>query len=264
MSFRDSIKLISPPWLAGRVTERIGYAVGLVLDATNDQIREGVRARMPGEGTPDALPFIGNDRQIDRGPRESADSYAARLREAFDTWRAAGSARAMLGQLRAYFLGTASPPPIRIVSDRSVWHTIDNVTGIVTKYVPGSGLRNWRWDAFSSSLASPPGSPRWWRAWVVIDSSSGPWEPWYLGDPNVSLGDGHTLGSTATVEEVTSIRKIVRKWRPANAHLVNVIVTFDAALFDTGNAPGAPMPDGDYDDYAARTLDAAFWEGASE
>lgn len=256
MGFRDSFARISPPWLAEDVSSRINYALGVVLDAMSDRVREGVRARMPGVGTPDALPFIGNDRQIDRGPSESATGYAARLTRAFDSWRVAGNARELLAQTRAYFL--PSPPPIRIVNDRSVWHSIDPTTGEVTRSI--ASPPNWTWDDDASSATPTPASPRWWRAWLVIDSSAGPWRQWFYGEPGVTFGSGLTWGSTATEEEVQSIRRVVAKWKPAHAH-ARVILTFAAGLFEASDAPGSPMPSQDYDAYENRSRDAAYWEG---
>lgn len=258
-TFRDSIRSIAPPWLLDPVGELVLWTAGAMPDVLNEWVRQGVRARMPGAGTPTALPFLGADRQIERGPEESDESYAARIRRAFDSWRIAGSPFELLAQLRAFFL--PSPPPLRIVSDRSVWHTIDPTSGAVTKII--TSPRNWAWDALSSSASTPPGSPRWWRAWAIIDSSAGPWEQWFLGEPNVALGGGRTLGSTATEEEVASVRRIVRRWKPANVHIVNVIVTFTASLYEATDPPGAPMPAEDHDLYENRAVDAAFWEGVT-
>lgn len=252
MTIRDSFEVISPPWLTKRVAKRIGWTIGLALDGYRELVREGVKARMPGVGSADALPLIGADRQIERGPTESEESYAARLSGAFDTWRVMGNPRPLLEQLRAYFL--PSPPPIRIVSDRAVWHEIDPTTAAVTR--TRTSPVNWIWDTYS---AGP--TPRWWRGWVVIDSSAGPWSQWLIGEPGVLLGDGHTIGSTATVEEIESIRRIVRRCKPANVHVMNVCVTFDATLFRASNAPGGSMPNGNFDDYANRPTDAAYWEG---
>lgn len=258
MTLRDGFRLISPPWLTRRVGERLQWTIGLALDGYAEAVREGIKARMPGVGTPEALPRIGNDRQIDRGPSESDESYAARLSAAFDTWRVAGNPAPLLEQLRAYFLPT--PPPIRVVCDRSVWHEIDPTSSVVTRTKPT--VPNWVWDTHAVHASPAPGAPRWWRGWVIIDSSAGPWSQWLLGEPGVALGDGHTLGSTATVEEVLSIQRIVRRWKPAHVHAVHVIVTFDASLFEATNPAGAPMPSEDYEDFASRAADAAYWEGA--
>jgi hypothetical protein len=248
MSLRDSIASTLVPFLAGRIAYRLQWSIALALDADWALLREGIKARMPGVGTPQALGYIGADRLIDRGPSEPAANYATRLSGAFDTWRGAGNPHKLLEQLRAYFL--PDPHAIRVVSNASVWHEIDPTTEEITR----TKASNWIWDAFTAT-------PRWWRGWVVIDSSAGPWTQWFIGDPDVFLGDGHTLGSTATVSQVLDVKRIVRRWKPQHVHAMHIIVTFDASLFQASDAPGAPMPSGDYADSDNRSPDAAYWGG---
>lgn len=228
-TFRDAIKSISVGWLAAPVVgEKVGYAIGIVLDAVSDGLKAGVRVRFPGAGTDEALPAIGRDRQIERGPNEDATAYAARLRVHLDTWSRAGSAGAMLEQLRHYF--TPSFIPIRVVSSKADWHEIDPGTGVVTKT---ANQANWTWDSHTD---------RWWRAWPILDSSGGPWTPDLWGDPG-NWGDGGTWGSNATLTEVNQIRSIVAKWKPAHAAIPSIIMIFNATHFERTDAK-PPNPDG--------------------
>lgn len=228
------------------------WTIGLILDGAHDMLVDGVLARFPGYGTTEALPHIGNDRLIDRGPTEPDVGYASRLSRAFDTWRNAGGPYALLDNLRAYFEPT--PIPVRVVSDRNVWHEIDPVTAEVTR--TKASLFNWIWDPYSLLPA-----PRWWRGWVIIDASDGRWTQWLVGDPDIFVGDGHTVGSTATIGEVASVRRIVRRFKPAHMHCVNVIIAFTPTIFLPTDPPGAPMPDGDYDQLSSRSTDAIYWQG---
>lgn len=250
MSFRDAIQRFTVPWLLERVGRRVLFATSILFDALQDRVRQGIRARMPGEGTPTALPYLGSDRSIERGPTESSESYAARLRLALPTWQRAGTAPAMLEQLRAYFLPT--PPPLRAVSNSATWHEIDPVTAVVTKTKVSPS--NWVWDAFAAV-------PRWWRGWVVIDSSAGPWTTWQAGTGKKCGDPTLTCGSTATPQEVSAIRKLVTKWKPANVHALNIILTFDALDLLPGNAPGVDMPDGDWDSIFNRKRPGCYWQG---
>lgn len=262
MTIRDSFSRGLPPWLLRRVAGRLLWSVGLILDTKNELTRQGVKARMPGVGTPTALPAIGDDRLIDRGPEEPEDNYALRLSSAFDTWRSAGNAIRLLENLRAYFL--PNPLPLRLVSDRSVWHQIDQTTGIVTRQKGDDlGADNWHWDPFAAG--SPPF--RWWRGWVIIDASA-MWTQWLVGElpigSGVIVGDGHTVGSTATPEQVASIRRIVRRFKPAHAHVYSIIVTFVDGLFSQHKQlTDAPMPNGNYHRLENRSTDAIYWQGAS-
>lgn len=248
MAFRDSILAISPPWLLGRVGEGIQYAEGIVIDGLMQWAIEGVKASMPGVGTPDALYLIGRDMLIDRGPHEVDDHYAERLQGAVDSHRVKGSGPELLRQLAAWFSPSVATP-IRLVSNRAVWHEIDLTTLIVTKTNVGT---NWTWDAYAGI--------RWWRGWVILDSSAGPWTADLWDDTDDSLwGDGGTWGSDATVDEVAQLHRIVDKWKPAHITCVNIIVTFGATLFERADA-SPPNPDGTSETSLWRTgYNANFW-----
>ena len=122
------------PWLLRSVSHRLIWNVALVLDASKEKAKQGTLARFPGVGTPDALPAIGRDRLIERGPTESDTSYSERLASAFDTWRTAGNAHTLLRGLLAYFSPGALP--IRVVSEMGEWHEINPSTGVVTRTRP--------------------------------------------------------------------------------------------------------------------------------
>jgi hypothetical protein len=250
MPFRESIFEISPPWLAeeGGIAEAIQYAEGITIDAIGDWMIESVKASMPGEGTPDALYLIGRDMQIDRGPNETDDHYIDRLRRAVDSHRVKGSGPELLKQLLAWFSPSVATP-LRLVSNAAVWHEIDLVTEVVTKTVVGT---NWTWDSYTPT--------RWWRGWVIIDSSVGPWtvDIWDL----VGLwGDGGTWGSDATVDEIAQLRRIIDRWKPAHITCMNIIVTFTATNFEVADA-SPPNPSGTSDTPAWRLgYNAIFWTG---
>lgn len=120
-------------------------------------------------------------------------------------------------------------------------------------------IRNWFWD-----LSSIPGVPhKTWRGWVIIDASDGRWTQWLVGQNPITLGDGHTLGSTATTEEILSIRRIVARLKPAGGYVVNIIVTFSSTLFRPSNPPGPPMPTFNYagEVPGERATNAIYWPG---
>lgn len=247
MALRESLIAISPPWLQSFWSSRVQYGPGLALDAVAQWMLEGTKAALPGLGTPDALPYIGRDRNLDRGPNETDAAFAARLSAAFDTWATAGTAATLLQQLLVYF-APSTATPLRVVSNAAVWHDINLTTGAVTKTVAA----NWTWDALASTA--------WFRGWVIIDSSAGPWtvDLWSSTDGSV-WGDGGTWGSNASLADVTAIRSIVDKWRPANVAVPNIIVTFSNTLFlPASSAP--PNPTGTSDNPAWRVAtNAIYW-----
>lgn len=265
MTIRDSFSRGMPPWLLRAIGNRLFYSIGTVLDGVNSLLREGVKARMPGVGTPGALASIGDDRLIDRGPTEPDENYAGRLTSAFDTWRVMGNPYKLLLNLAAFF--SPSIQGLRLVSDRGVWYTLDPDTydaanpsdDCITRRrgSDDAGTTNWNWDPIAAG--APP--YRYWRGWVIIDAA-GRWSQWHVGTDGVIVGDGHTVGSTATLEEVASIRRIVRRCKPAGAHVVSIIVTFVDGIFDASKTIAtSPMPNGNYDRLDQRTTNAIYWAG---
>jgi hypothetical protein len=252
MPFRDSILAISAPSYTaeGGTAEAIQYSEGLLIDGIAQWMIEGVKASMPLVCGPDALYLSGRDMQIDRGPNETDEHYAVRLSRAVDSHRVKGSGPELCLQLLSWFSPSTSTP-IRIVSNSAVWHEINTTTEVVTKTVVGT---NWNWDTYTST--------RWWRGWVVIDASAGPWtaDVWDLVG---TWGDGGVWGSDATVGDVAAIRRIVDKWKPAHLTCVNIIVAWDATLYTTA-AASPPNPDGTANtaEWQA-TQNASFWPGVT-
>jgi hypothetical protein len=250
MPFRDSILAVSPPFLLGPIGTAVQVAEGEIIDALADWETEGVEASMPGIGTPDALYLCGIDMSMDRNPGDTDDHYAFRIQRSVDSHQVQGNGPELLRQLVAWFFPSITTP-VRLVSDSAVWHEIDEVTGVVTKTNVGN---NWTWDAFTGV--------RWWRGWVIIDSSVSPWVIDLWGDPG-DWGDGGTWGSSATLEQVSQIRRVVEQWKPANIIAKSIIVTFDASLFErTDTAP--PNVNGTGEDSVWRAAqDAIFWGGVT-
>lgn len=108
-TFRDLGRKISPPWMRKGTAEKIIYAVLIQVDALGEVLTASLKLRFPNLYSDESLPIIGRERRIRRGPRESAESYAQRLRRWLDDHPRRGNAMAMLQQLRAYFLPLRFP-----------------------------------------------------------------------------------------------------------------------------------------------------------
>lgn len=240
------------------VEERGLYAIAKTIDAKRARLRAAVKARFPGGGAPDdALGYIGRDRQILRGPEESPEAYAQRLVRYLDDWRLAGTAWAMLEQLRAFM--TPHQVRLRIYNNHGTCRTIDR-DGTRSR-VRGT---NWDWD----------GTPNAWsRFWVLIyvttDSPSQPWarcNPW--GTPGETWGMAdRTWGSTARPNEVAGVLQIIRTWKPAGSRCVFAMVVFDDTAFQPSDT-APPLPDGTWGNWSknvagvqvpARSSDAIYW-----
>lgn len=264
-SFREALVNDATPPLAEGEGRAILEVVGTMLDADVDLNRHGMAARLPSYGTDDSLAAIGRDRQIVRGFAEDAETYGLRLTRWLEAHERAGSPWEIMRQLQAYL--TPHEVRVRIVNHRGNWYTRD-ADGTQTATL---GASNWNWD----SETYPPGPDPWSRFWVILYPPTELWAPLPpLDDPSLWGGaldlPGYTIGSTATPEQVASVRKIVGDWRDEKSQCVGIIVSFDAALFDPEDAQ-PPNPDGWHGNASrviagvrtpTRSSDAIYWPGS--
>lgn len=256
-TFRDVAWRLSPARLRTWTAARHVYAfISLPLDMIAQAADDAVKARFPTECAPDALPYHGRDRGIRRGPLEGDTSYRARLLLWLQSWRGAGVGRAMLDQIAGYL--TPHRTRIRVWTQGGLLYTREADGTFTIQRVAG-----FDWDATPSL---------WSRFWVIIDSVGGvPWSrdgTW--GDGSIwGTPTNGTWGSTATIEDVQSIRNIVDDWKPAAARCESIIISFDAAAFDP-LVPGA-LPDGTWGAVSknvggvqvpTRDDRAIYWQGA--
>lgn len=254
--FRDLLAQIAPPWLSRKWGERFLYAHGLIIDGLVEHALQAMKARFPDKGPDEALSVIGRDRRIRRGFSESADSYRVRLKRWLDDWRRAGSPFAILSQIRAYLTGY--DVRIRYVNDRGTWITLDPDGTFHVRKLFG----NWDWDGQFPATAKT-------RFWIIIyPLASGLWtQSPTLGTPHVLLRDT-TVGSNATVSQVSSIRSIISEWKAAGSRCPYIIIAFDDAMFNpistswsqlltevsfSRDSSGTQLPD--------RPGDALYWSG---
>lgn len=243
-SFRLLRKFLGPSWLVrDEESELVGYSLDIVKDAFVRRLELGHYARLPqqdptGEtvAPPDALAAMGRDRRVVRGIGESSQSYAVRLRRWLDDRKQCGSPFALMKKL-AEFCGPL--PSFRTVDARGNWFSRD--ANGVESYLLNQG--NWNWD---NRPLNELGKPRWSRFWVIV-YPNGLWMPYpnNWGDTSgQSWGESsNTWGSTATHDQIDTLRGIVQDWKPAGTKNVSIIFAFDAASF----APSAPEPDGTWE-----------------
>ncbi len=246
--YRTAFKKLVPAWLADDVL----YSLGVMKDAFAERTRQGLMARWPSYAPPSALPYLARDRRIVRGINEPVATFRARLRRWLRDHRVRGNPFALMAQLRAYCNADVR---IRIVDRRGNWYALDR-DGSVSWLL---NQANWSWD--------DGGLDRWARFWVIIypTTSGEPWGPAVWG--GTGCDETTTVGTTATPEQVATVRAIIRDWKPAGTRCEWVVIAFDDASFD----PAAPEPDGHWgrwgkDDgagnYIPSRLDTArYWRG---
>lgn len=257
MGLRDLLATISPTWLATGNAEKLLYSMGLTVDALIEKADQAVKAWLPMRGTPTALPYLGDDRQIPRGLFETDDAYALRLKRAFAAWRHAGAPWGVLGQVLGYlspyglvlkYVKNYADP---ITTDTaSIWDLyaagVDPAASAPTQYTKDP--MNWNWDGYYE---------KWWRRWLILYPPStvmvnGP--KW--GDGH-KWGDGSTWGTSWIAQQGASLRAIVGRWKSGGTFVQWIIFSLDPTLFDETAAAGDPsLPDGAWGNWGRTITDA--------
>lgn len=200
VTFVNYIASISPPWLRGFFGERfVGVTNALAADKAAEAATQAIKApwlRAP-TSPDDALPFSGAERNIDRAPAETNAQYRARLVDAWRLWEQAGTEQGLKNALAPFGV----PEAAIVIKEEHDWEP-------------------------------DPGAKHWSRFWIIITGTV-PWQPVLVGGNLV--GDGSTIGSTATPLEIASVRRFVAKWKPGLAVGVFVILAFESQIVGLGN-----------------------------
>lgn len=210
LTYRDSLRKISPPWLQTGLNEKILYSIGLQIDAFGDAMVAGVKSRFPGLYSFESLPLIGRERRIRRGRTEADESYAVRLTRWLTDHRRRGGPYALLAQLHAHFAPNNFPITLVYYSGRRFQM---DVNGVVVRdhivWSPDPDTARWaRWwlfyqtDAFPSPDAATIEDlkmvPREWNAahclgYVVLQPSGAE----LIDYPGVLIDEVGTINTTA-------------------------------------------------------------------
>lgn len=248
MGQRDTIKELSPPWLATGVFEKYMYNFGLSEDVLLDKLDQAMMAHIPGQGTRTALPYLGLDRVMPQGPFEADADYERRLQGAYDAWQRAGSRRAVMSQALTYVAdyevesGTMRPRATCVsVSNGGAWATWDTYYSAsdITLAPAHVRIASANWD-FDGNLT------KWWRVWLVVflatDSPVQPGDTWGTG----TWGDSsRSWGFNLPTSFFTGYRALVRLWKSANAYYPWLIFSFDTgdSVYSPNVASGAGNAD---------------------
>jgi hypothetical protein len=233
-TFRNLRTKVAASWLLEGEGGLVGYSLDLLKDTFVERTYLGLLARLP-QNDPtglttapaDALEAIGRDRGITRGISETDSSYARRLLAWLDDHKKRGSPFELMHQLAGYV--NDSTARFKTVDARGNWY-MRAADGTETSDLDTG---NWNWDGAIGT--------RWSRFWVIIY----PGARWTSTDTWGAAGDWgdpttRTWGTTATQEQVTSVRSIVKYWKPGGTVNPCVIIALDNASFDSA----APEPDG--------------------
>lgn len=277
-NLRESIRKFVPVWLSDRPGLNVGFRVlwGVVLlfDAAIEWARQGLRAKFPGLGPSDAMPYLGADRRTYRSPSEGDASYAARLLTWLDRWRLAGQVWQLMRELQAYI---PSHPKIRVYNRAGFAFTL-NTNGTTSVCKPiwvgqsslliggpwsvndnGCGVPVWDWD----SVSHPERAGFWSEMWVVLYSAY-PEVNRVVGTGTIGAdADTNSLRQTVTQSEVYTVKAIVDDFKAAHTRVRAVMFTSVANDFNPADV-GALRPDGTWGEWNnvafQRPDHVRFWE----
>jgi hypothetical protein len=211
-AYTEYRKALSPPWLRRPRGEAWNEALGEVEDGLLSRFVRSLKARHPGFAPEEMLALIGADRQLVRGPGETTQSYATRLRNAIGAWRWAGTAKGLL----EYGLAPLGYTSVRIITHRE-WPSLAD-----GGRVPDGQTE--RWARFWIACGRPPVIEA--RTWSEMET--------------LGFRDSDTWGTRATRSQVHLLKRVIDQWRPANARCMGVwevlgdvaTLTFDATPDD--------------------------------
>jgi hypothetical protein len=86
MAFFDWLLDRLPPPNRGPRGEALVTVLARRLDEAVERLKVAAKADLPPEAPDDALPYLGDDRVIERLPGEDLDAYRVRLSAAWETW----------------------------------------------------------------------------------------------------------------------------------------------------------------------------------
>jgi len=196
-TYKDEHLALAPSWLRGRTGEAWLRAEGDAKDAFMQRARYGVRARFISVAPSDALPAIGEERQLARGPTDTDATYAARLVAAWDLWLWAGTPT---GILRA--LGVLGYWDVYLVTATGRAHTM-NSAGVLTTTQNTGG----------SFLFAIRG---WNRYALIFPALPAAW-------------GGVVPGNTSP--EANAVRQTLAKWAPAHMILDSIRILVSGRMW---------------------------------
>lgn len=219
-SFEDYMEALSPPWLLSGRGARFMRAIGQVKDGSTWRMLQALMGRYPGYATASAVGMLGAERGIDKGPGESLASYAGRVRGAWDTRAYGGTAR---GMLTALYVAGYTEVRLATAGGRIYWMNAD---------------RDVEWYVL------PEGS------WLFGETDSDYWSRFIVIFPEPLPADWVANGVPAeSSDEAKTIKRIVRRWKPAHMDTAAIIIASSPETFDyfpeggTWDNPGATWGD---------------------
>lgn len=213
MTYRQYQRELLPPPLRGDFGEvyagDLGAAKDDVVTLAKDAVYAGQLVDADGlgrQGPDDALARLGADADLEQGPVESPQTFRARILGAWDLWGWAGTPYGYslaLERLKRAVRGA------RFVS-ASQWVAPDGLTSLWSRFWP---------IVYTGPLAAGRFTV---GPWAAVGGDASGWTILRVGAFDV--GDGSTVGSTATVSELAEVRQALAKWKSARDRVPAMII----------------------------------------
>lgn len=190
-------------WARGYYGERLTGWIALMSDLISDGATAATQARFDTYAPDDALPYIGDNKQIERYAIDTTATYRARLLRGFSTWEMAGTRAAIVTQFRA-----AGYPDAQIYEPKD-WPSRP-VVGYTSQF------------------------------WVVIPDATGVSSAPFAYGSGPTYGDGHFYGGITglTAAQIAALRALLRKWKRSTTICREIIFHEGGILYGTGHTYG--------------------------
>ena len=187
-----------PRWMRGDWADRLWTVIFGSVDGIRESAKEAAKAGLVTECPADALPYHAAARNIERIPGETDDAWRLRLQAAWDHWP---STKAELQQILRDYV---------------------QVDELYVYDIAGDA-----WTDGSTGTMDDANGDNWSRPWIVIGAPH-PWTVPTFG--SFSFGPDSLWGITMTGTELSRIRRLFRRYRPAHVTGGEVFVLMDAGL----------------------------------
>lgn len=206
MTFEEyQSRTLAPGWLQD--PDGLGWngALGAQKDILTAAAKEAVKARFPELAPEDALQLLAIERGIDRGQTETLEGFRGRVLGAWDVWRWAGTPFSLLA---AFWWAGYTPASGRIILQTQLGKQHE----LRADYDPFVHDPQDAVVTTDIGVVHLGGVPELWNQFALVFVPPTP--PGWLPTPPA---DGSA--------EVTAIRRLIVRWKPAHAQCVSLKVS---------------------------------------
>lgn len=222
ITFRDTIREISPRWLRNGFAQKFLYSLGIHMDLLGDAAASGVKKAFPLDvNSGDSLGAIGRNRKIERGPNEPDATYSGRLVTWLDRHRTRGNPYTLLQEWHEFWAATPFTVDLVYQSGKRYHMALDGT--VTVSFGP-------TWDDDTTD---------WARWWIVIDWPSAVNADGLWSSPG-TWDDGGVWDCDVPLTTIMDLRTIPNAWNAGHC-IANIVLR--AAGIELWDFPLGPWSD---------------------